>query len=358
MWICRLCVALSSFDPLLIEECFALNRKAWKQSNRWICDPLQEVKLSWLRREQAWWMRTPRLCSSTSATIHKTQFNKNNSEIKKQRTCFHMFICSKTCCLIQWSRFREIFQTVFEELAYAVIYKVPSNLSKLLFLLSVQHSVLGICNAQRATRKNLFMFSWYGKNMRSQTEMSTELHKIFHQRHDPCLEGPHGKTGLHAAFETTNPMQSSNSICKIHHQFTDFQSPSSVFLNASWNVRFRVEVQTHVASAVWQQSWYARMWAWRAIWFVCNNFLDKETKQSTKPSKIDQNKSVMHLLFQQTDRFSLYFVWHLQTKCSWHLWSNHVCRTGARKWQMAIKSCISCNYAVSFRAPFRPCSEA
>ena len=94
IWIWTLCVALPSFDPLLIEDCFALNRKAWKQSNPWICEPLQEVQLSWLRREQAWWMRPPRLCSSTSATIHKTQCNKNNSEIRKTHT-IHMFIYSK-----------------------------------------------------------------------------------------------------------------------------------------------------------------------------------------------------------------------------------------------------------------------
>ena len=64
------------------------------------------------------------------------------------------------------------------------------------------------------------------KNMRSQTEMSTESHKIFHHRHDPCLEGPKGKTGLHAVFEATDPIQS----CKSVHKFiTEFITNSLTF---------------------------------------------------------------------------------------------------------------------------------
>ena len=100
MWICRLCVALSSFDPLLIEECFALNRKAWKQSNRWICEQLQEVQLSWLRREQAWWMRPPRLCSSTSATIQKHNSTKTTQKSKNNA---HVFTCSSAPRHVAWS---------------------------------------------------------------------------------------------------------------------------------------------------------------------------------------------------------------------------------------------------------------
>ena len=46
IWICRLCVALPSFDPLLTEDCFALNRKAWQQSNRWICESVSHFKRS------------------------------------------------------------------------------------------------------------------------------------------------------------------------------------------------------------------------------------------------------------------------------------------------------------------------
>ena len=78
------------------------------------------------------------------------------------------------------------------------------------------------------------------KNMRSQKDMSTESHKIFHHRHDPCLEGPNGKTGLHAVLEATDPIQS----CKSIHKFiTEFITNSLtfwvlwVFLNVPCSLR-------------------------------------------------------------------------------------------------------------------------
>ena len=79
---------------------------------------------------------------------------------------------------------------------------------------------------QCTTWKNLFMISWYEeKNMRSQKDMSTESHKIFHHRRDPCLEGPNGKTG-HAVLEATDPIQS----CKSIHKFiTEFITNSLTF---------------------------------------------------------------------------------------------------------------------------------
>ena len=136
-----------------------------------------------------------------------------------------MFICSKTCCLIQWPRFQEIFQAGFEELVYAVIYKAPQQSAKA----SLFDVGAALCprHLQCTTWKNLFMISWYEKKiMRSQTEMSTESHKIFHHRHDPCLEGPNFKTGLHAVLEATHPIQS----CKSIHKFaTEFVTNSLTF---------------------------------------------------------------------------------------------------------------------------------
>ena len=67
----------------------------------------------------------------------------------KKRT--HVFTCSSAPRHVAWSSdpgFKRYFKQSFEELVYAVIYKVPSNLPKLLFLLSVQHSALSTCNAQ------------------------------------------------------------------------------------------------------------------------------------------------------------------------------------------------------------------
>ena len=153
MW---LCVAFPSFDPLLIEDCFALNRTAW---NSRIGESVSHVKRSnwagYFESRHGGWGR------QDCAVPQVLQSRKRNATKTTQKSTKTHVNLLQACCPIQRSRFQDIFQAVFEELVYAVICKVPSNLPKLLFLLSVQHSALGICNAQLERTCSWFHDIWY-----------------------------------------------------------------------------------------------------------------------------------------------------------------------------------------------------